>query len=218
MSTEDYEAEETQPLAPQIPSAPTIPVSLAALDAKPDSTQIAALSSIGIPSLEISSNTSSERHTYPLAKPVINIGRNGTNDIAIADQMVSGLHLQIIRQGNSFVLLHPHPERKGTTNGLLYQGRKIRGDEQFRKVLAHGDVFRIGSAGGSFVTLRYDDGSKQHDELPPMRPIRLQDNEVTIGRLPENMVVLPHPQVPLTTRALYAKVEPIAFLIFTARI
>ena len=195
MSTEDYEAEETQPLAPQIPSAPTIPVSLAALDAKPDSTQIAALSSIGIPSLEISSNTSSERHTSPLAKPVINIGRNGTNDIAIADQMVSGLHLQIIRQGNSFVLLHPHPERKGTTNGLLYQGRKIRGDEQFRKVLAHGDVFRIGSAGGSFVTLRYDDGSKQHDELPPMRPIRLQDNEVTIGRLPENMVVLPHPQV-----------------------
>src|SRR6266699_965028 len=33
------------------------------------------------------------------------------------------------------------------------------------------------------------------DELPPMRPIKLGDAEVTIGRVAENTVVLAHPQV-----------------------
>ena len=195
MST-DNDEEKTVPIPLQHPSPSAVPTSLSGLSANPDQTQIARLPAIGIPSLEISSNTSNDKHAQALDKSVINIGRNVTNDIVITDQIVSGLHLQIIRQGNSFVLIHPHPERKHTLNGLLYQGRKIRGDEHFRKVLARGDIFRIGSEGGSLVTLAYDDGSgEQHDELPPMRPIRLQDNEVTIGRLSENTVVLPHPQV-----------------------
>ena len=192
----DNDEEKTVPIHLQSPSPSAAQTSLSNLSANPDQTQIARLPAIGIPSLEISSNTSNDKHAHALDKSVINIGRNVTNDIVITDQFVSGLHLQIIRQGNSFVLIHPHPERKHTLNGLLYQGRKIRGDEHFRKVLARGDIFRIGSEGGSLVTLAYDDGSgEQYDELPPMRPIRLQDNEVTIGRLSENTVMLPHPQV-----------------------
>jgi ABC transport system ATP-binding/permease protein len=101
-----------------------------------------------------------------------------------------------VRQGNQWVLFHPHPERKQTLNGLLYQGRKIRGDEHFRKVLVPGDIFRIGNEDGSFVTLTYHDGSSEtQDELPPMHPIKLVDAEVTIGRVTGNTVVLPHPQV-----------------------
>ncbi len=166
------------------------------LTLRPDQTEIASLSSLGIPILEVISSTSAEKRTYPLDKQIINIGRNATNDIVIGNQSVSGQHLQIIRHGNQSVLVHPHPERKHTLNGLLYQGRKIRGDEHFRKVLAHGDIFRIGNEHGTFITLAYSDGSsKSQDELPPMHPIKLSDAEVTIGRLQDNTVVLPHPQV-----------------------
>ena len=185
--------DQTLPLKQSLP--PSL-AHLAGLSAHPEATQITPLATLGIPSLEIRSNASGEKSMHTLDKPVIDIGRSSTNDIVVRSQNVSGQHLQIIRQGNSFVLVHPHPERKQTLNGLLYQGRKIRGDEHFRKVLAQGDVFRIGNENGTFVTLTYDDGSGVHkDALPPMRPIRLQDAEVTIGRLPDNTVELNHPQV-----------------------
>jgi len=94
------------------------------------------------------------------------------------------------------VVIHPHPERQQTLNGLLYQGRKIRGDEAFRKVLARCDFFRIGNENGSFVTLTYNDGSGTRQEaLPPVQPIKLSADEITIGRNPDNTVVLAHPQV-----------------------
>src|SRR6266571_4567422 len=163
---------------------------------RPDQTVIASFSALGISSLEVSSNTSDEKRMYALDKQVISIGRNISNDIVINSRTVSGQHVQILRQGNQWVLFHPHPERKQTLNGLLYQGRKIRGDEHFRKVLAPGDIFRIGNEDGSFVTLTYHDGSSEmQDELPPMRPIKLGDAKVTIGRVAENTVVLAHPQV-----------------------
>src|SRR5437879_1059236 len=67
---------------------------------RPDQTEIAPLSALGIPSLEISSNTSSDRRTYVLDKQTTNLGRNATNDIVITNQSVSGQHLQIVRQGS----------------------------------------------------------------------------------------------------------------------
>lgn len=59
------------------------------------------------------------------------------------DPIISDLHLQIIRQDNQWLLIHPHPDRQQTRNGLLYHGRKIRGDKFYRKPLTRGDVFRI---------------------------------------------------------------------------
>lgn len=163
---------------------------------RPDETAIAPLSTLGIPSIEVSSNTSSEKKVYLLDKPILNVGRNASNDIVIQDRIISGLHLQIVREGNQFILIHPHPERDKTLNGLLYQGRKIRGDESFRKPLTRGDLFRIGDENGSLVTLTYNDGSGTEQEmLPPVRPFRLSDPEITIGRNPDNTIVLTHPQV-----------------------
>ena len=79
---------------------------------------------------------------------------------------------------------------------MLYQGRKIRGDESFRKVLAQGDIFRVGDEKGTLVTLTYQDGSGiQAETLPPVHPIKLDASELTIGRHADNMVVLAHPQV-----------------------
>ena len=163
---------------------------------RPSQTLVAVSLMLGIPTLEVSSNTSEQRKSYPLDKPVITIGRDVTNDIVIADPSVSSQHVQIVREGHQFMLIHPPPERGQTANGLLYQGRKIRGDESYRKVLAQGDVFRIGDAQGTLVTLSYQDGSGiQPEALPPMQPIKLEAAELTIGRKPDNTVILPHPQV-----------------------
>src|SRR5262249_7595937 len=150
-------------------------------DQRPARTQIAPLSMLGIPVLEISDNVSGGKRAYPLSKSVTNIGRNPKNDIMINHQSVSGQHLQIIQQGTQFLLIHPHPERKQTLNGLFYRGRKIRGDETFRKVLRPGDLFRIGSEHGSFVTLTFTiGGTESREALPPMRPIRLDSPDITI--------------------------------------
>src|SRR2546429_3527050 len=167
------------------------------LNARPDETQIASPTSIGLPSLEVSSNIHGSRQSFPLVKDVINIGRDTKNDIVIREgSIISGQHLQIQRQGNQFVLIHPHPDRQGTVNGLLYQGRKIRGDEPFRKTLNRGDIFRIGDENGTLITLVFNDGTgTQQEILAPVRPIRLGDPELSIGRKPDNTVVLSHPQV-----------------------
>ena len=158
----------------------------------PDETQVAW----DLPSIEVSSNIHGTRQSYLLTKEVVNIGRGANNDIPIEDGgIVSSQHLQIIRQNGQFVLIHPHPDRPRTLNGLLYQGHTIRGDEPFRKTLARGDIFRIGDENGTLVTLTYNDGtSTQQEELLP-QPIRLGKREITIGRIPDNTVVLPHPQV-----------------------
>src|SRR5216684_4124813 len=160
----------------------------------PDETQVAH----GLPSLEVSSNIHGARQSYPLLKEVINIGRDASNDISVKDGgIISSLHLQIVRQDGQFVLIHPHPNRPRTLNGLLYQGRKIRGDEPFHKILTRGDIFRIGDENGTLVTLTYNDGTgiQQEELLPPVQPIHLDKREITIGRRPDNTVVLPHPQV-----------------------
>jgi len=95
-----------------------------------------------IASVEISTNTNSARVTYnlDLSKPITSIGRHPSNDIVIQELVVSAFHLQIVYDGDQFVLVHPHPSRQATANGLLYEGRYIQGNEVFRKSLVYGDV------------------------------------------------------------------------------
>ena len=180
-------------------SSGTIPLTNSRIKSiSPDQTAIASISAPSLPSIILSSNVYDEKKTYILDKPIINIGRDVTNEIIINDRIVSGLHLRIVRQGNQFVLLHPNPDspKQATLNGLLYQGRKIRGDEQFSRTLENGDIFRIGNETGTLITLTYNDGSgTQQETLPPVQPIKLGDSDITIGRAPDNTVVLPHPQV-----------------------
>ncbi len=152
----------------------------------------------GIPSLEVSTNTDHEKHVYPLPpnRQVFDIGRDPANTIVINRPTVSGFHAQIVREGNDLVLIHPHPNRGKTLNGVTYQGRTVGGTEQFRHVLRRGDVFRISDQNGTFVTLTYNDGSGRTQEaLPEIRPIPLGAQVITIGRAPDNNVVLNHPQV-----------------------
>ncbi len=190
--------ESSSPAQTLISTAPSLKpkLSFSGLTQRPDQTQIAPLSAIGIPSIVVSNNSSGHTKTFALDKPIISIGRDPTTDITIDERIVSSRHVQIVGQGNQFVLIHPPTERQSTLNGLFYQGRKIRGDETFRKTLEHGDIFRIGDENGSFVTLAYSDGrTETREELPPVHPIKLTDATLTIGRSPDNTVVLAHPQV-----------------------
>lgn len=152
-----------------------------------------------MPSLEVSSNTDNDKKVYPLSitKQVFSIGRDPSNDIVINRPTVSGLHAQIIREGNQLVIVHPHPQKGSTANGLSYNGQVYRGSTPFRKPLERGDIFRIADEHGTFVTLAYNDGSGAVQEaVHDIRPFGLGITAiVTIGRTPDNMVVLNHPQV-----------------------
>jgi len=195
-------AQPSQPLQPTPypppPSGYLPPAQMTGTIRAPDPNSSSPGVPAGTPGLEVSRNISKDRSVTPLTKPVISIGRDPHNDIVISEPIVSAFHAQIVRQGNDLVLIHPHPNARGgrTLNGLLYQGRHIQGDEQFRKALARGDIFRIGDENGTLVTLTYNDGSGRPQEvLQEMQPIPLQAPVITIGRHPDNMVVLKHPQV-----------------------
>jgi ABC-type multidrug transport system ATPase subunit len=161
----------------------------------------------GMPSLEVSSNIHREKQKHHLLKSVINIGRNPTCDIIINEPIVSGMHAQIVRKDKQWILVHPHPTRGNTLNGLLYQGRVIKGNEQFCKPLTHGDIFRIGDEHGTLVTLHYEAGTDiPLETLPAMEPVPLHDDRLTIGRASDNMLVLSHPQIS-AHHAMLEKVE-----------
>ena len=170
---------------------------LAALAEPPSGhTQIASPSLMGLPRLEITSNAHGERRVHLLTSPQIDIGRDASNDIVIDERIVSGQHLRITRRGGVFTLVHPHPARTKTLNGLLYQGRKVQGDEQFTHTLANGDFVRIGDEHGALVTLTYLDGlDAATPPLPMPEPIALEAEELTIGRAADNSVTLDHPLV-----------------------
>lgn len=182
----------TEPMPSNLPG---IAINIPA-NASPSATMIAPISQKGIPSLTVSSNIHSDQRVYLLNKQKLDIGRDAENDIAIAESIVSARHAQIVRDGNDVYMVHPHPSREKTLNGLLYQGQHIRGDQQFRKQLASGDIFRIGDEHGTLITLTYDDGTGMTmEKQPEMPPISLTGNSLTIGRTPDNTVVLNHPQV-----------------------
>jgi ABC-type multidrug transport system ATPase subunit len=150
----------------------------------------------GVPTLAVSSNVHSSVLHYSLTKPVMTIGRDPGNDIVPTEAVVSGKHALIVREGNDLFLEHPHPDRPRTLNGLWYQGVLVRGDQRFRRRLAHGDIFRIGSESGTMVTFVYDDGSGTSTEKSPeLPPVALTKDRITIGRASGNDVILNHMQV-----------------------
>ncbi len=192
-----------QPRSPS-PAVKVVPAHIPR-DASPSSTVIAADG----PSLIVSSNVHSDQQVYALKGDlrVFNIGRDSSNTIPINEPVVSAIHAQIIREGDNLVLVHPHPARGKTLNGLWYQGKRIGGAEQFYKQLEHGDIFRIGGEHGMLVTLSYDDGTGiPLETMPEMQAIPLNNNRLTIGREPDNTVVLNHPQVS-AHHAVLEKVE-----------
>ena len=176
-------------------------------NASPSATQLSSRPSTGKPSFTVSSNIHSDVKVQSIDKAVFNIGRNPENDLVFADPIVSAWHAQVVREGNDLVFVHPHPSREKTVNGLWYKGQQIRGDQHFRRKLASGDIFRIGDEYGTLISLIYDDGTGVTlENLTEMQPIALTAEKLTIGRTPDNTVVLNHPQVS-GHHAIFEKVD-----------
>ena len=73
--------------------------------------------------------------TYPLDKPVINIGRHSSNDLILTDPHVSRHHAQLRAIKNHFSIFDV-----GSTGGLFLNGQRIS-----RATLHAGDVIRVGT-------------------------------------------------------------------------
>jgi ABC-type multidrug transport system ATPase subunit len=192
-------AQSPQVPPPPYPPAPRLPEQEPAFLTVPEQSGASpTMHMTGTPSLEISTNTDRERQVYPLTpdKTVFDIGRQHSNTIIIDRPTVSSLHAQIVREGNQLVFIHPHPKQGHTLNGLIYNGRNVAGNEQFREVLKRGDIIRISDGNGTYVTLTYNDGSGQSQEaVPELPPIALGAPVLTLGRAHDNNIVLNHPQV-----------------------
>jgi ABC transport system ATP-binding/permease protein len=153
-------------------------------------------SSIGISSIEVTDNTTGIKKEYPLLQNVLSIGRDSSNDIVLPGPSISDFHLQVVQQERQWTLLHPHPLASETQHGLVAAGRKIQGNETFRRPLKAGDTFRIANELGTVVTFTFKDGQEHAQEfLPRMRVLPLEAEEISLGRLVENTLVLDHPQV-----------------------
>jgi len=156
----------------------------------------ASPSDMGIPLLEVVDNTTGSSKEYPLMQDVINIGRDKSNTITLDEPYVSDFHLQLLRQDGQWTLLHPHPNNSETEYGLLSGGQRTSGNKALRKILKHGDIFRIENELGAMITLKYKDGRADSQEfLPRMQVIQLEAPDIRLGRSPENTIPLNHPQV-----------------------
>lgn len=203
----DSEATQRAPLKDG--GAANYPLALPALNIPQNASPSDTVLAPSAPLIIVTSNISSNHEVYELKRDqqVFNIGRDPNCEIRINAPVISALHARIIREGNNLVLIHPHPDRQQTTNGLWYRGRRIAGSEYFRKQLEHGDIFRIGDEHGTLITLSYDDRARsQVEDAPAMEPTPLDKNRVTIGRAADNILVLNHPQVS-AHHALVEKVE-----------
>lgn len=159
-------------------------------------TELAPLPDLSLGVLEVTNHATGTTTTYPLVQERISIGRDPQNDISIDAPCVSERHLQLVRQGRQWLLIHPHPLGQPTANGLLFQGRQVQGREAFRRALAPGDRLRIGDAHGGLVTLTYREGREPAHRVPArMQQVPLGTSDMTIGRARENTLLLDHPQV-----------------------
>ncbi len=197
-----------QAMIPIPPAPPNLSSLYAQLEnVSPSGTAIVPNIDQGMPLLTVSSNISSDRQIHFLSKPLIDIGRDLDNTIVVSESIISSKHMQIVRDDKELFLVHPHPSRDKTQNGFWYKGQRIRGEQTFRQQLVHGDIFRVGGDYGTLITFTYDDGSGNPTEtLTALPPILLKNEQLTIGRMSDNSVVLNHPQVS-AHHALITKVD-----------
>ncbi|NTV64073.1 MAG: FHA domain-containing protein, partial [Oscillochloris sp.] len=124
-----------------------------------------------------------------LATTPLTLGRAPDNDIILTSRFVSAHHARIEPVGAAHRI-----SDVGSTNGVLYEGRRVPGHD-----LCDGDVLRIGDpATGSFVTLTYRNAAAVQaasvGTAAQNYPLDPNDPQITIGRVGCE-IVLENPQV-----------------------
>lgn len=116
----------------------------------------------------------------PLAGPRTTLGRRSENALAFTDVKVSGVHLEVVREGDGFVL-----RDLGSTNGTLLDGKKVTTDV----ALSHGDRVKLGANEFVFVDLRRgalpaaDSGAGEAAASGPSRAAALPEMSSKAGAL-----------------------------------
>ncbi len=123
----------------------------------------------------------------PVPPQGLAIGRTDDNDLAIATPLTSRRHARVgIREGRHFVA------DLGSANGTLLNGERLRGEARW---LNSGDTLRIGGESLRFVAGE----ATAFGESPPAgaapRAVRVEGEQLTIGRDEANDVVLDDPNV-----------------------
>lgn len=98
-----------------------------------------------VASLKVISGSLSGRE-YRLTNERYSIGRDPESDIIIDQQEVSRRHADVIRMASEYVVTDC-----GSANGVFVNNLRLD-----RAVLAHGDVFQIGSCVFQFIWNRQD--------------------------------------------------------------
>jgi ABC-type multidrug transport system ATPase subunit/pSer/pThr/pTyr-binding forkhead associated (FHA) protein len=156
-------------------------------DPAPAKATVAALPNQGA-TLEVREGANAPR-TITLGATPQTLGRAPDNAIVLESRFVSGYHARIEPHGQAHRIIDV-----GSTNGLLYAGRRIAAHD-----LSDGDVLRIGDeATGNFVSLTYRNAAvartPQAGQVAHRYPINPSDPQVTIGRDGCD-VILDNPQV-----------------------
>jgi ABC-type multidrug transport system ATPase subunit len=176
-STDDETASATPepPLPPPSDTAPT--------PATPRTVMVSALPRLKVTHFTIDQDEVA--HEYTLNESHITLGRAPDNGIVIPVSTVSRLHasLRLDEQGYTIV-------DEGSVNGLLYKG-SLKSEQR----LVDGDVIRIDDELGNFVTLTYSDPVRLPQTQIKDIHLAAEQQEITIGRTPDNTLVLDHPQV-----------------------
>ncbi len=122
---------------------------------------------------------------YPLSAQQITLGRAPDNSIVIPLRTVSRLHAVLTAGPGGYTITDQR-----SVNGLLYRGQRITEHR-----LMHGDVLRISDELGNFATLAYHNQAAPAAQQSVSFTFADGRQTLTIGRAPDNDLVLRHPQV-----------------------
>jgi len=111
----------------------------------------------------------SERHTYPLGKATLMVGRDSTSDLQLPSTSISANHASIVFQDGEFVL-----RDNGSPNGSYVNGEKVT-----RRALGHHDLIRFGEY--SFLIDLEDDQGLEVDEKGKQTPSKDEIDEEKTG-------------------------------------
>jgi ABC-type multidrug transport system ATPase subunit/pSer/pThr/pTyr-binding forkhead associated (FHA) protein len=128
---------------------------------------------------------------YPLAKPVMRVGRASDNEIVIASRLVSNHHLRVENQSGKVTVTDLN-----STNGTQVNGVRIPPNQSYP--LQPGDVMRVGDLHGNSIQITFGGlaGGLRTQAAGKLDLGKLTSQpSVLIGRLPSCDLYMPHPSV-----------------------
>ncbi len=114
----------------------------------------------------------------PLSEARVTLGRRDNNTVALDDPKLSGMHLEVVAEGQHFVV-----RDLGSTNGTYLDDRPVT-----EVALTPGDRIRFGDQEFEFIDLRQDRADEPEDSTP--RKLSLTGVSNTRSRGPWVLVAL----------------------------